>query len=296
MPDQEYNMPKIITLLSWPARLFVVAAFVVCPCSLAAQELRPARPPACEAADDRVEVLLVGSYHMRNPGRDGFNLEADDVRTPRRQAEIATLTEQLAAFRPTKVAVEKRWQDSTTLARYNAYRRGEHELNRDETEQIGFRLAKEMGHETIYPIDVVMTLNDEALGPLIAANPAFQEKMQGVEEFGSGMMQLMGEWLAKGTIGEMLYNMNRPEYIRLAHDPYVEYFVPIAEGDNYAGADMVATWYQRNLRIFANLTRITDSPDDRIFVIYGSGHVPPLHDLVVAHPGYCVVDPMPYLR
>jgi hypothetical protein len=233
---------------------------------------------------------------MRNPGTDGFNLESDDVRTPKRQAEIETLTEQLASFRPTKIIVEKRWQDSTTLARYQAYRQGEHELNRDETEQIGFRLANTMGHESIYPIDVVMMLNDEALGPLIAANPDFQQKMQGVEEFGSGMMRLMGKWLSEGTIGEMLYNMNRPEYIRLAHDPYFEYFVPIVEGDNYAGADMVTTWYQRNLRIFANLTRITDSPDDRIFVIYGSAHVAPLHDFVAAHPGYCVVDPLPYLR
>ena len=153
-----------------------------------------------------------------------------------------------------------------------------------------------MGHEIVYPIDVVMMLDDEALGPLIAANPDYQKKMQGVNEFGTEMMRIMEQWLSEGTIGEMLYNMNRPENIRLGHDPYIEYFVPIVEGDSYAGADMVATWYQRNLRIFANLTRITDSQDDRIFVIYGSGHVPLLHDLVVAHPGYCVVDPSPYLK
>jgi len=233
---------------------------------------------------------------MRNPGMDRFNVDADDVLVPKRQAEIEALVSQLAAFQPTKVAVEKRWQDSATLARYQAYRRGEHELTRDETEQIGFRLARLMEHETVYAIDVVMPLDDEALGPLIATNPAFQKKMQGVQEFGSEMMRIMEQWLAEGTIGEMLHNMNRPEYIRLGHDPYIEYFVPIVDSDNYAGADMVATWYQRNLRIFANLTRITNSPEDRIFVIYGAGHVPPLHDLVVAHPGYCIVDPLPYLK
>jgi hypothetical protein len=296
MPHKEYYMPKIFRLLPLPSVVLVAAASVICTHTLAAQELRPARPPACESADDRVEVLFVGSYHMRNPGMDRFNVDADDVRTPTRQGEIEALVEQLATFSPTKVAVEKRWQDSTTLAQYQAYRRGDHELTPDETEQIGFRLAQKMGHEAVYPIDIVMMLDDEALGPLVAANPDFQRKMQGVNEFGTEMMRIMAQWLTEGTIGEMLYNMNRPEYIRLAHDPYVEYFVPIADGDNYAGADMVATWYQRNLRIFANLTRITESPDDRIFVIYGSAHVPPLHDLVVAHPGYCVVDPLPYLR
>ena len=73
---------------------------------------------------------------------DRFNVDADDVRTPTRQAEIEALVEQLATFSPTKVAVEKRWQDSTTLAKYQAYRRGDHELTPDETEQIGFRLAR----------------------------------------------------------------------------------------------------------------------------------------------------------
>ena len=37
----------------------------------------------------RAEVLVLGVYHMANPGRDIFNMQADDVLAPKRQAEIA---------------------------------------------------------------------------------------------------------------------------------------------------------------------------------------------------------------
>lgn len=66
--------------------------------------------PAPPAA--RAEVLVLGVYHMANPGRDIFNMKADDVLAPERQAEIARLVEVLKGFHPTKVAVEDDpWDD-----------------------------------------------------------------------------------------------------------------------------------------------------------------------------------------
>ena len=43
----------------------------------------PAPPPAS------VQVMVLGSYHFDNPGRDVVNIKADDVRTPKRQRELA---------------------------------------------------------------------------------------------------------------------------------------------------------------------------------------------------------------
>ena len=108
-------------------------------------------------------------------------------------------------------------------------------------------------------------------------------------------MAVMGQWLAEGTISEMLYRMNRPAALAQAHWPYVWILAPIAQDDNYAGADMVGTWYTRNIRIFANLNRIAEA-GDRIFVVYGQGHIPILRDLVESSPLFCLVDPLPYLR
>ena len=35
------------------------------------------------------EVLVVGTFHMANPGHDMFNMQADDVLAEKRQKEIA---------------------------------------------------------------------------------------------------------------------------------------------------------------------------------------------------------------
>jgi hypothetical protein len=51
-------------------------------------------------------VLVLGTYHMDNPGPDLHNTKADDVLAPKRQAEIEELTAVLARFRFTKIAVE----------------------------------------------------------------------------------------------------------------------------------------------------------------------------------------------
>jgi hypothetical protein len=252
------------------------------------------RPAACAGDDDRVQVLLLGSYHMSNPGMDRYNLEADDVLTDKRQAEIADVVDALARFRPTKVAVEAPWADSAAPARYAAFRRGSLELRRSEEEQIGFRLAARLEHDRIYPIDVRLAMNDEALGPVIGQHPAFQQRLQELDSLGAGVMATMAAWLAEGTIGEMLTKMNQPDHIEQAHLPYIAYFTPMVAGETYAGADMVADWYKRNLRIFANLTRIAEF-GDRIVVVYGQGHVKLLQDAVAQHPDYCVQSPLPYL-
>ena len=69
------------------------------------------------------------------------------MRTPKRQAELQQLVEQLIRFKPTKIAVEAdtRW-DAKLQAEYNAYLKDDFQLERHEIHQVGFRLAKQMEH------------------------------------------------------------------------------------------------------------------------------------------------------
>jgi hypothetical protein len=70
-------------------------------------------------------LLILGTYHMANPGRDLIHLEADDVLAPKRQREIEALVNSLKAFRPTKIAVEVDPQHQDELnERYRAYCEG----------------------------------------------------------------------------------------------------------------------------------------------------------------------------
>ena len=263
---------------------------------------RPATPEIKEVRskfpeENQIPLLMLGSYHMSNPGMDMFNLEADDVSAPKRQAEIQAIVDRLALWRPTKVAVESPYDDSTTLARYQAYLRGELTLRNSEKEQIGFRLAKQLGHKTVYPIDVRMMLNDDGIGKLIGTDPQkFGPYMEKLQKTGKTAMSLMGKWLSEGTIGSMLYKMNEQELNDIGHGTYFQSFVPIVVGEDYAGADMVNTWYHRNLRIFSNLHKINDSPTDRIFVVYGAGHIPLLQQFAKDSPYFRLDNVQDYLR
>lgn len=59
-----------------------------------------AQAPAAPAPPPLAEVLVLGVYHMANPGRDIFNLQADDVLVPKRQAEITSGWRRSSAIRP----------------------------------------------------------------------------------------------------------------------------------------------------------------------------------------------------
>ncbi len=97
--------------------------------------------------------MIVGGFHMNNPGRDIHNLVVDvSWRSPARQAEIAAVTNALARFRPTKIAVEDDAAD--TAQRWAKFLAGTLPPSRNEVVQLGFRLAKTTGLDTVYGIDV----------------------------------------------------------------------------------------------------------------------------------------------
>jgi hypothetical protein len=125
--------------------LLFVLAFAFAMSTLSQQSTHPA---------DRAEVLVLGTYHMANPGHDIFNMQADDVLSPKRQQEIAQLIEVLKKFRPSKIAIESDIWSKQRVEQYSDYLAGKYTLSRNETDQIGYRLAKELGHKAIYPVDV----------------------------------------------------------------------------------------------------------------------------------------------
>ena len=54
--------------------------------------------------------------------------------------------------------------------------------------------------------------------------------------------------------------------------------------------DMQTAWYNRNLRIFQNLQRITEGPGERILLVIGAGHVPIIRHAVISSPEYELVE------
>jgi hypothetical protein len=239
--------------------------------AVSASAQAPAQAPAGPASQAKPEILIVGTYHMNNPGHDIFNNQADDVLSPKRQAEMAELLAVLKRFRPTKIAIESIVFDDTRKKQYAEYLAGRHTLTRNEIEQVGFRLAKELGHADIYPVDYDGDFPWQRLINYAKATGRTKEWDQLVAEMGEHFKQ-QGEFLSRHTLLETLLFMNQNE--RVATDVGF-YFreVHFGEPADYAGADLLTSWYQRNMRIYANIVNLIKSPEERILVVYGSGHL-----------------------
>lgn len=235
------------------------------------------QPPA-----ERAEILVLGTYHMANPGHDIFNMKADDVLSPRRQAEMAELMGVLKKFQPTKIAVEREANDKRIANDYADYLAGKHELTRNEIEQIGFRLARELGHKAVYAVDADGDFPYPRLVKFAKATGRSKELDEISGEVGE-MVKAQGAYLGSHTILETLLSMNSDE--RVARD--VGYYMRqahLGEPYDWAGADLVSDWFRRNMRIFSNIAQLAGSPSERILVIYGAGHLGWLRGAVAADP------------
>src|SRR3546814_378501 len=105
-------------------------------------------------AEQRPELLILGSPHLANNNRDIANVHVEDVTTPAHQREIETLVDALARFRPTRIAIEWPSSDQAGLdKRYAAYRAGTLPVSANERDQIALRLAAKLGLDRVDAVD-----------------------------------------------------------------------------------------------------------------------------------------------
>jgi hypothetical protein len=154
-----------------------------------------------------LDCLLVGTFHMANPGADLVNLQADDVLAPPRQREIEAVVESLQRYRPTKVLVEHPHEDRALVQHYHEYRAGSRPLSRSETEQLGFRLAAACGHEQIHPVDVIDTYYEEGIEELIV-EPVHAASWRDLRSAAERSVGDLAAVLRAGTIGDALRFVN----------------------------------------------------------------------------------------
>jgi len=258
-----------IAAMHRPAAL--AGALILVPILAAAAAAASAQTQAQSAPQPKPEILILGTYHMANPGRDVFNTKADDVLLPKRQAEIAELLKVLGRFRPTKIAVESNVFEGKVKTQYDGYLAGAYALTRNEIDQIGYRLAKGLGMKAVYPVDYDGDFPWPRIVNYAKGKGKAGEFDRLYAEVGE-MVKKENDFLASHSVLETLLYLNADDrtawdmgfYFRIAH---------FGEPGDYAGPDWLASWYQRNLRIYNNLTGLIGSPDERILVIYGYGHL-----------------------
>jgi hypothetical protein len=255
--------------------------------------------PAAEGVRAPVQVLLLGAYHMANPGLDAVSVKIDSVLTAQRQRELADVAQRLARFKPNKIAVEMQG-DLPGLA-LSAYQRFTPEAllkEPNEIDQIGFRLARQLGHASVYGIDEQSeTIDYFPYDQVQAYARAHQQtdKLARGQALGQRLAKQMEEDQKTKSVRQMLLMINAPGYDVAEMTDYYYPLLGVGDAKEQPGAELNAAWYLRNLKIFTKLQTVVQA-GDRVLVLYGAGHNFWLRHLLRHTPGFVLVDPAKVLK
>ncbi len=263
--------------------------------------LAAAATPAIAAEPQRpVQVMVLGSYHFGNPGRDKVNAHVDDVTTPQRQHELEALADAIAEFKPTRVMVEAQRPGPTyDVTDFATFTPSLLKTDRDERIQIGYRIAERAGLRSVQGIDEQPDKGEpdyfpigrveayaKAHGQKAYLDAAFATVQASARKFEAEQ--------ATTSIPRMLILYNDPSTPMGGQDSYYS-LLRLGDGNEQPGADLNAMWYLRNAKIFAKLINVA-KPGDRVLVVYGAGHGYWLRHFASTTPGYSSIDVRPYLE
>lgn len=232
-----------------------------------------------ERADGVPKLMLLGTGHWSNPGKDYVSIEFDDMLAPGRQREIEDCLERLAAFAPTRIALEAMAEATEELNDdYQRYCGGRLVLTANERHQLGFRLARMLGHDRIYGIDwhdmereigwdaAITFARQHAQFDFISAFTQLEHESKEEKEQERARIRRL-------SVREQLLELNDAAGLTDSHRVYMD-LAQVGEESNYIGGDVILRWYERNMKIFLNIARIDTSPEDRILIVIGRDHLP----------------------
>lgn len=231
------------------------------------------------------KVLLLGSFHFDNPGLDVAKFENVNALSPKRQQEIRDVVDKLKQFKPDRIFVEVPVGLQPKLdSNYQLYVKDKFVLKATETHQLGYRLAKELNlpglsaidyNDTDFPYDSLMKSATEAKQFALIDN---------IKKSIDSIQYTFNESLKKHTIREMLLEQNAAPLVHLQLAWYFNLLVAGKEG-NHVGSYLTSEWWRRNMVIYENILKRLTGKEERILVIFGSGHTALLQEMMQYNAG-----------
>ncbi|WP_445365240.1 DUF5694 domain-containing protein [Microbulbifer sp. ANSA001] len=238
---------------------------VYCSASWAAEKEVLSSPEAPTA-----QVMLFGTFHFANPGRDTVKLNVIDVLTPENQAYLEQLTEKLASESPTHVMLECDPSIQNKIdKKFQSYLNGQHRLEVNESQQLGFRIAAKAKLSGVICYDENQVHWDGSkLMNYMSTNTPERKKIfdTEIEEFGN----LSSKQHKTLTLRQLLQIDNSVERDRKNMNLYLMEN-DIDSGEGFSGADASVSWWHRNFRMYANI-QTKAQPGTKVIAIAGSGH------------------------
>ncbi|MXN91368.1 hypothetical protein GR160_09015 [Flavobacterium sp. Sd200] len=245
-------------------------------------------------SQEKINVILIGTYHFNNPGFDRGKVIERDILNKKNQAALEEITTAIVKnHHPDKVFVEFPFNEKEELnKKYLLYKDDKPFYKADtlksdflkrmyaenEIFQFGFRLAKKANNSAIYSTDHNLEQRYDLLGGKLENSKqvnaeTFQGKMAALNNY-------MNSCIAETELKDVFKCLNSDEQMRLNKGLYVATINRLNDENEFFGSDFVASWYKRNLIMYANIQNQVTTKDKTIVVIVGAGHAAIIQDFI----------------
>jgi len=220
------------------------------------------------------------------------------------QQSIKRLCKVIAKQTPDKVFIERQPEyefKNKYDSLFNVYLKDDKLRSRNEMFQVGFRLAKMLGHPKIYQCD-----NPGRYGYYYnnALKYAKENNQMGfVNGTAKGAIIREDDLVNEDSLmdNSSLYDyikwINSDAVMTTSHASYVSNdpligstgFYNYDDDDTLIGAEVTADWYRRNIMIYTKMINQLNFNEKAIFLIMGGDHIPILQHLFESNPNFEVI-------
>jgi hypothetical protein len=248
----------------------------------------------------KTKIMTLGVYHFAYHNLDRVKTAEKDmisVLDEPYQSQIKSIAKSIEEFKPTIIAIELDLAKQRSVdSLYSLYKIGKLPPEKGEIYQLAYRIGKNLNLPKIYcvndwgrhydNIQLLFKDNDrlDRFGNYIDS----LDKAEGKELYSKKVENIVQE----------LIELNNPVKIKEDLNSYLTKGFTYEEtpGD-FTGVDFeTGRWFSRNLRIFRNIQRIPRTPEDRILVIFGVGHMNLLNPFFDSSKEFELVSPVEYLK
>jgi hypothetical protein len=249
------------------------------------------------AKNDRIQLMVLGTYPFEAPGSLLNNLVSDDTTSMTRQTELADVAQRLAKFQPTKVVMDQIGdQAGGTVSAYQQFNPGLLATARSEAVQVGYRLAILMGHQQVFGVGEALAVADPAAVLAEAAKAGGKEKE--LAEVNRQVGRFTSDFnrnVKRKPVRELLAWVNDAAHVTWTQRDIYYSLLRLDTLSAQPGADFNGQVYSRNARLFSRLMAIA-KPGDRVVLIVPASHAYWLWQFAQTTPGVELVSTNRFLK
>ena len=242
-------------------------------------------------SNDKVKVLNLGVFHMGETS-DEHKTEFDESKNKK---EIKDICFQISKFKPTIIFVEREPSFNEDLKlTFNRFKKDpsiQTNYSGEEIQLLAFEIGRLAKTKAIFGFDhqLACNYNFTELANKIKAKDYIKIKQNLIK-------QAEGVDKINTSLKKTLLEINQQKFYDFLFNINADLLTYVNSKDSFEGADEAAKFYQRNLRMFANINKVNTNKSDRILIISGAAHAAFLNEFMKRSPKYELEDIKKYLN